>query len=140
MLARSPASAWSFTGNHVVGSVIALAFTPTVRGERPDPARANSPRDLPERCPNQLLWDAVDRSKVPSGKLALHDIIDEGKRLVGFEHPAGFCFQIGDGVPHLVGPVGRGSLPRFTRPKISAPFVVVSGRVVKCVGKPILVL
>jgi hypothetical protein len=45
----------------------------------------------------------VDRSKVPSGKLALHDIIDQGERLVGFEHPAGFCFQMGDGVPHLVG-------------------------------------
>jgi hypothetical protein len=64
------------------------------RGERPDPARANSPRDLPERCPNRLLWGALDRSKVPSGNLALHDIIDEGERSVGFEHPAGFCFQM----------------------------------------------
>ena len=42
----------------------------------------------------------MDRSKVRSGKLALHDIIDDGKRSVGFEHPAGFCFQMGDGVPH----------------------------------------
>ena len=66
--------------------VIALAFIPTALGERPDPARANSPRDLPERCPNRLLWDAVDRSKLCGSKVALHAIIDDGERLVGFEH------------------------------------------------------
>ena len=80
------------TGVYVIGLIITLEFIPTARSERPSPARANGSRDLSERCPDPLLRDAVDHRKVGSSKLALQDIIEDGKRLVGFEHPGRFLF------------------------------------------------
>jgi hypothetical protein len=49
----------------------------------------------------------VDCSKLRSGKFARHNIIDEGERLVGFEHPSGFDLQVIDGAPDLITPVDR---------------------------------
>jgi hypothetical protein len=61
----------------------------------------------------------VNKEETPSSsKVALHDIIDDGERLVGFQHPA-FCLQVGDGVPHFVGPVGRHRIcSAFERPTL----------------------
>src|ERR1700722_3806824 len=82
------------TGCHVVGLLIALEFIPAAGVERPDPARANRSGDVPKRCPNPFLWIAVYHRELVSRQLALHDIIDEGERLLGFEHPAFFASRL----------------------------------------------
>jgi hypothetical protein len=62
---------------------------PAASVQRQDAAGTlNHVRDVSERCLNPILLDAVDHSKLGSTQLASHDIIDEGERLVGFEHPA----------------------------------------------------
>jgi hypothetical protein len=85
--------------------------------ERADPAQPNRPRDVPERCINRPLWDAVDRGKIPCRKIGRHNIIDEGERLVGFEHPSGFDLQVVDGAPDLIILVDR----HRTSPRIADP-------------------
>ena len=47
-----------------------LEGIPAAGPERPDAARAKRPRDLPERCPDPLLGDTVDRRKLRRRKLA----------------------------------------------------------------------
>jgi hypothetical protein len=58
------------TGGHPVRVFIPLEGIPAAGLERPDTARANRPRDVPERCADPLLWHTVDRRKVPNIKLA----------------------------------------------------------------------
>jgi hypothetical protein len=95
------------TRSHLVRAFMPSEGIPAAGLERADPAQPSRPRDVPERCINRPLWDAVDRGKIPCRKIARHNIIDEGERLVGFEHPSGFDLQVIDGAPDLITPVDR---------------------------------